>query len=151
MSSIPGYDAAFNAATLSMQSTTTLRLPWEKGSLMQNIFGNVSEQALKRPRLSLVAGPADHSIARSSSDMPSEARREVQLRVPRVKPTTHHLRSTEPEGERLRALEAWLQILRLDLEQSATGRQVLRILENCCRRNFRGESHHKHGCSGQEC
>ena len=127
MSAIPGYDTALNAATLSMDSSTTLKFPWKKTKLMQNIFGNVNEQALKRPRLPLVAGPPEHSNA-SSSSVPLEAKCELQLRIPRVRLTTSHLRSAEPEGERQRALEAWLQISKLDLEQSTTGRQIMRIL-----------------------
>ena len=130
MSQIPGYDAAFNAATLTVQSSTNLRMPWENGPLMRTVFGNSDEQILKRPRLSLVAAPSMEASSSSSSNMPTETRREVQLRIPRIKPTTHHLRSTEPEGERQRALEAWLQVLRLNLEESATGRQVIRILRS---------------------
>ena len=95
MSNIPGYEAALSAATLSLDTARTIKLPWEKPGPMSKIFGT-DDYSLKRPRLSLVSSDyGSSSSASTTTAMPSVADREVHLKSAKVRPTTLHLRSVD--------------------------------------------------------
>jgi hypothetical protein len=129
-SRIPGYDTALASASLQLESTTGIRMPWESNRLLASIFGASEEQSsLKRPRLNLASSSDDREIAVPAISSSTSSSREVRKVLPRIRPNTTHLSVTEPETERQRSLDAWLQILKIDLGQSTVGRQIKRILD----------------------
>ena len=125
MSGIPGYDSALSAATLAVPASPAVRQPWETNKVMRMIFGGPDEAAIKRPRLNL-AGPSFSSASAVSNDTAQTLH--LAKTVPRVRPTTQHLKATIPELDRQRSNEAWLNILRIDLSCSKVGRQIETIL-----------------------
>ena len=97
---------------------------------MSTIFGTDSF-AMKRPRLSLVdPGSAEVAASSSTPSRPLETQSQPSLKISKIRPSTTHLRSVDPESDRQRALEAWLQVLKIDLSCSVTGRLITKTLES---------------------
>ena len=81
MSSIPGYDAALNSATLSLGSDTGIKMPWERNKLLGSLLGADNDRQVKRPRMNLASSSNLSSpITASVSDGESRIQREVQKR-----------------------------------------------------------------------
>ena len=91
MSGIPGYDAALSAAILTVPASPAVRQPWETNKVMRMIFGGPDEVAIKRPRLNL-AGQSFSSASAVSNDTAQTLH--LAKTVPRVRPTTQHLKTT---------------------------------------------------------
>jgi hypothetical protein len=134
MSSIPGYDAALSAALLLVPAASPVRFPWERGKVMQQLFGDDSAPEIKRPRLNIAGPPVNVTCtagaSNDSASASSQFQKELRLHVPRIRPSTMHLSVTEPELDRQKALDAWLQVLKIDLRYSIAGRQIIRIVDS---------------------
>ena len=72
--------------------------------------------------------PRKQDFLQGEASLPDSKR--IKMAIPRVQPSTGHHRASDPEASRARSLDAWLQILKIDLQQSSMGRQVLRILSS---------------------
>ena len=101
----------------------------ESNRVIRSILGDEIDTLYKRPRISLEHQPRS-SGSMSSPASKDELARQVKLGVPRVRPSTGHLFSSDPESGRQQAINAWLQIIKLDLNESLTGRQILTVLKD---------------------
>ena len=129
MSSIPGYEALLSSAQLAVPTERVGNFPWETNSLLAEVFGVPVrlEPDFKRPRIIHELVPL--VVAESSSKTRSDnIKAQVLKAVPRIRPGTAHLSSNNPEAGRQQAINAWLEIIKLDLHESTVGRQILDIL-----------------------
>ena len=124
MSKIPVYENALAAAQMDVPAFQIGRLPWERSTFLRQVLGQESESVFKRPRITL---ERNVTVSTASSSASVELRKEISLHIPRVKPDTKHLVSSNPEAGRQQAINAWLQILKLDLHESITGRQIVKF------------------------
>jgi len=133
MSSIPGYEAALNSALQLLPAASSVQFPWERNKVMRELFGCQSTE-LKRPRLNTAGPPVNDTFTggggNGSASASSQVQKELRLHVPMIRPSTTHLSVTEPELDRQKALDAWLQILKIDLGCSIAGRQINRIIDS---------------------
>ena len=128
MSRIPGYEAAFASAQLSVpQLQAAAKFPWETNRVIRNILGDRTDIDFKRPRISLEQSTTSSSSTAAPLSKDDLAR-QVKLAVPKVRPSTGHLFCSDPEASRDQALNAWMQLLKLDLGESVTDRQIAKIL-----------------------
>ena len=131
MSNIPGYDDFLRAAQRTNDTVRVGVMPWEANSLMQHVFsdGNLLQPMPKQPRLSTEILSSSSTLDRPPV-LQSDLKEQIKQKVPRVRPSTNHLTSSDPEASRQQAINSWLVILKMDLEESITGRQIQRILEH---------------------
>ena len=114
------------AAQLEVKPLSLGKQVWETNPFLRSVFDRNDGQELKRPRISI-----EHGTARSSTDSARtvpDITKQISLHVPRVRPETKHLVSSNPEAGRQQAINAWLQIIKIDLNESLTGRQILKFL-----------------------
>ena len=130
MSSIPGYDDFLRAAQGTNETLRVGVMPWEANSLMEQVFGGGDwlQPRLKQPRLSSYV-PSSSSASDKPAAVQADLKEQLKKAVPRVRPSTTHLISNDPESGRQQGINSWLTILKMDLEESITGRQIIKILE----------------------
>ena len=130
MSAIPGFDAALSSAMLSVEARKRMLLPWETNPWLKSILGDDNAE-VKRPRLSMITGVESAATSsRSGRQVDSIEPKPRSLAISKVSPLTTHLRSTDAEPDRQKAVDAWLLILRINLAESSVGRQIEQILRD---------------------
>ena len=66
--------------------------------------------------------------ASSSTGRSEGIKAQIQKAIPRLKPGTGHLVSNNPEAGRQQAVNVWTELIKIELNSSTVGRQLLDIL-----------------------